>query len=74
MATAKVDINHHAESTVLPPPEARELFDRKARALLGISGSEFLRRWDAGQYRRLPETPENRNIMRVAALMPFGRR
>jgi hypothetical protein len=61
-------------STVLPPQEARDLFDRKAQDLLHMSGEDFLRRWEAGEFRNLPETPENRKIMRVAALIPFGRR
>jgi hypothetical protein len=30
--------------------EARELFDRMARFNLSISGDEFMRRWDAGEY------------------------
>ncbi|MGH3089357.1 MAG: hypothetical protein ACRDSJ_18850 [Rubrobacteraceae bacterium] len=30
--------------------EGRELLDRHARRYLGISGEEFIRRWDAGEY------------------------
>lgn len=33
----------------LTQEEARELFDRQARAWLGISGEEFIRRYDAGE-------------------------
>lgn len=53
--------------------EAMELFDMRARYELGISGEEFLRRWDNGQYReyrQLPDTPEGRRISRVAWLIP----
>jgi hypothetical protein len=73
MAPTEVETTQN-QSTVLTPEESRELFDRKARARLGISGPEFIRRWDAGEYRNLPETPESRAIMFVAALLPFGRR
>jgi hypothetical protein len=76
MASTKThDPTTQEPPTVLPPEESRALFDRKARALLGISGPEFLRRWDAGEYRGLTEeTREERDIMRVAMLIPFGRR
>jgi hypothetical protein len=53
--------------------EGRALFEREAQRLLGIDGEEFLRRWDAGGYRDLPETPTVRNVMRVAFLIPFVR-
>lgn len=33
----------------LTPDEAWDLFDRQARAWLGISGEEFLRRFDSGE-------------------------
>lgn len=76
MASTKTQTTTTQElPTVLPPEEARAFFDRKARAILGISGPEFLRRWDAGEYRNLTEeTREERDIMRVAELIPFGRR
>ena len=73
MATVRTETTQ-PKSTILPPQEARDLFDRKAQALLGISGREFLRRWDADEYRDLPETPKTRNVMRLVALIPFGRR
>jgi hypothetical protein len=36
---------------ILTEDEAGELFDREARYSLGISGEEFLRRYDAGEDR-----------------------
>lgn len=33
----------------LTPEEAWELFDRQAREWLGISGEEFIRRYNAGE-------------------------
>jgi hypothetical protein len=53
--------------------EGRELFDRKARETLGISGEEFLRRWDAGEYRPVPDTREGRKIGRLVMMLPFAR-
>jgi hypothetical protein len=59
---------------VLSAKEGRALFDRRARLELGISGDEFLRRWDAGLYRPVPDTPEGRKIGRLVMLMPFAGR
>jgi hypothetical protein len=58
----------------LDEEEGREYFDRQAQRLLGISGDEFLRRYDAGEY----ETPDLddrtlRGVMKLAMLMPFVR-
>lgn len=59
---------------VIEGEEGRAYFDRRARALLGISGEEFLRRWDAGEYRPVPDTPEGRKVGRLVMLMPFAGR
>ena len=59
--------------SVLPTEEARALFDAEASHWVGVSGEEFLRRWDAGEYRDIPDTPEGRRIMSVIYLIPFGR-
>ncbi len=34
----------------LSPEESAAEFDRQARRRLGMSGEEFLRRWDAGEF------------------------
>lgn len=56
----------------LTAEEGRALFDRKAREALGISGEEFLRRWDAGEYRPVPDTREGRKIGRLVMMLPFA--
>lgn len=45
------------------------MFDARARHYLGISGEEFLRQWDAGEYRDCDSTP----ILRLAMLLPLVR-
>jgi hypothetical protein len=54
--------------------EGHAFFDRQSRKLLNISGDEFLRHWDAGAYRPIPDTAEGRKIRRLVMLMPFARR
>lgn len=58
----------------LNPEEGRKLFDREARRLFDISGDEFLRRWDSGEYGPIPDTPEGRKLDRMYGLISFVRR
>jgi hypothetical protein len=54
------------------PEEGAAIFDRQARALVGLSGEEFLRRWDAGEFRDTADTPGHLHVMRLVASMPFS--
>lgn len=58
---------------VVTREEGLAIFDRDARQALGISGEEFLRRWDAGAYQPVPDTVEGRAIGQLAVLIPFVR-
>ncbi len=54
--------------------EGRELLDRHARRYLGISGEEFIERWDKGEY----DDPDDRTknppgVMELAMILPFVR-
>ena len=54
--------------------EGRRIFDRRARMELGISGEEFLRRWDAGEYPYpIPDDTEGRKIARLMMMINFAR-
>jgi hypothetical protein len=57
----------------LSPEEDRAYFEEAIPRLLGISADEFLRRYDAGEYADIPDTPEYWNVLRAAFLIPFGR-
>jgi hypothetical protein len=58
----------------LSPEESRAYFDAEVQALLGISGDEFLRRLDAGDYADMPDDAEHADIIYLAILGSFGRR
>jgi hypothetical protein len=58
---------------VMSREEARRFFDEQARALVGLSGDEFLRRWDAGEYADVADDPAHAQMMYLAMLIPFGR-
>lgn len=51
------------------PEEGRALFDRAAKNALGISGDEFLARYDQGQY----SDTDDPAVAGVATLIPFAR-
>ena len=53
--------------------EGKQLFDYQARKELGISGDEFLRRWDAGEFDAIADDPDHPEIMELAMLIPFAR-
>lgn len=55
----------------LTDEEGRALFDNAARFYLGISGDEFIERWNSGYYD--DEDPEHPDIVDVAMLLPFVR-
>ena len=53
----------------LDAAQSWELFDNAAQHYLGISGEEFLDRWDSGYY----EDPDQPEVMSVVMLLPFAR-
>jgi len=57
----------------LDDDESHAYFDRQAQRLLGISGEEFLRRYDAGEYERPLDDRALRAVMKLAMLSSFGR-
>jgi hypothetical protein len=76
MATAPDHIDdEHADDGIrfLDDDEAREQFDREARRLLGISGDEFLRRYDAGEYNRPMEGRMTSDVMMLLMMLDFVR-
>ena len=55
--------------------EQREQFDARARALMGISGEEFLRRLDAGEYDEIIDStshPHGLDIVYLEMMRPGG--
>jgi hypothetical protein len=68
--THKASRNGLPKIKVLSRSEGLALFDRRARAELGVSGRTFIKRWNAGQYAKRACRPE---VVRVAMLLPFAR-
>jgi len=53
----------------LDDDEARAEFDAQIRQWLGLSGDEFLRRWDAGDYRGIEDDVDHPDVMNAASLI-----
>ena len=52
--------------------EARAYFDKEARELVGMSGEEFLRRLDAGEWYDVIDDPEYRDHLYLSMLRPLA--
>ncbi len=61
------------EDLYVSTEEARRMFDEAARRVAGISGEEFIRRYDAGEYATTPDDEEHREIIELAMLVNIGR-
>jgi len=62
-----------AEDTSAPftAEESRQLFDATARQYVGMSGDDFLRAWDNGEF---ADSDARDRAMRVAILIPMIRK
>ncbi len=52
--------------------EGRALFDRRARELVGMSGRDFLEKWDSGHYEDC-DLDDYPGIVKLYMLMPLAR-
>lgn len=57
----------------LSDEEARSHFDRQARRLVGLTGEEFLRRYDRGDYAGIEEDEFGRRVIALEMSIPFVR-
>jgi cell division protein FtsB len=71
--SARMTESEHLDIHWVSEDESRAMFDERARELLGMSGDEFLRRYDAGEYDGIADDPDHPEIMRLVALVPLGR-
>ena len=73
-AGAAVDTDGGGDATIeeLSDEEARAYFDEQARRLLGISGEEFLDRYEAGEYWGETDFDRYHKINELIMIMPFG--
>lgn len=61
------------EVIIVSPEEGKAIFDEAARTMMGMSGDEFIERWEAGEFDEIADTAGHRHIMYLALLIPFAR-
>ena len=61
------------EVQVLTRAESRAYFDRQARELMGMSGTEFLRRLDAGEFDDIIDDIDHPEIGILESIRSFAR-
>ncbi len=57
----------------LDDDEGRDFFDAQARELMGMSGEERLRRYDAGEYKDIKDDGEDGDLIMLIMMIPFAR-
>jgi hypothetical protein len=60
------------EGGFLTPEEGRRQYDEAVRLYMGMSGEEFLRRWDAGEWHELYDDSEHWHIGFLVALRSYA--
>jgi hypothetical protein len=75
-------LRHPIESDELDSPEgvtyltgeaALAYFEREIQRLMGMSGAEFIERYESGEYETLEDIPENWHVLEASFLIPFGK-
>ena len=66
-------IDRRTTVEALSKAEGRAFFDAQAQKLMQMSGEEFLRRWDAGEFRDRVDHPDCPQLLHLVMLIPFGR-
>ncbi len=61
------------EVVFVSPKEGRRMFDEVAWEWAGMSGEEFIRRYEAGEYAEMVESEDNRYVVDLVLLIPFAR-
>lgn len=69
----KIQSTIHDGPSVLAPELARDFFDGEARRVVGMSGEEFIARYDAGEFRDFVDDPRGRELSYLILIIPFGR-
>lgn len=70
---ARTALKTESEIRWLNDEEAHTVFDAEARRVMGMSGEDFLRRYDAGEFNAIHDNGENTDFVRLEMLISWGR-
>ncbi|MGH2534959.1 MAG: hypothetical protein ACRDJW_22085 [Thermomicrobiales bacterium] len=71
-----VEVEHDSlvpEIIYVSPEEGRQMFDDAAREWVGMSGEEFIRRWETGEFETIPDDLAHRRYVDLVLMIPFAR-
>ncbi|MGH2560293.1 MAG: hypothetical protein ACRDJH_14615 [Thermomicrobiales bacterium] len=60
------------EHFLFDPEEGRQMFDEAAREWVGMSGEEFIRRWEAGEFAEIPDDEAHRRYVDLVLMIPLA--
>lgn len=66
-------IAKYAGRNYLTPEEGKAEFDAAVRKYMGMSGEEFICRWESGEYDEIYDKAGHRHIGFLAGLIPLAR-
>ena len=72
-AAPEVDEPHVPDDLFLDFVEGRRQFDAAVRRRMDISGEEFIRRYEAGEYHGLADEAGSLHVGDLIMLIPFAR-
>ncbi len=62
--------NFNGKVQITTREQGRKMFDRQARKYFKMSGKEFIRRWEAGEFGD-PENPYRPELVDMVMQLPF---
>lgn len=71
MSSSVIDDKSKPKIELLNDEQAAEFFDNQVRALLSISGAEFLERLDKGEYKDACDNPK---VLKLLMMIPKAHR
>ena len=63
-------LNFNGKVRIMTREQGRRMFDRQARKYFKMSGKEFIRRWEAGEFGD-PENPYRPELVALTMQVPF---
>jgi hypothetical protein len=73
MSMAKIIEDADIANPILSVHAAYKVFDCEVRRLMdGMSGEEFIARWESGEFDDIADQAGSRHIMRLILMMPGG--
>jgi hypothetical protein len=71
-AAILAEVAKYHDNPYVTPEDGRRMYDEAVRKHMGMSGEEFLRRWDAGEFRDIADKEGHRHIIDLVMMRSFA--